>query len=283
MSNIRTTRVPVGASSLHLVEAGDPDAPPFLFLHGWPESSRAWQPLMTVAAGRIRAIAVDLPGIGESAGVKTDGTKAQIAEVVHQVIEALELRDLTLVGHDVGGMVVHSYLRRYRNLTRAVIMNVVIPGLGPWEEVLRNPYIWHFAFHSVRDLPERLVAGRQADYFAFFYDYLTTSRTAIPAAAREAYSSAYASEEALRAGFDWYRAFPRDAEANREGARVAVPLLYVRGEKEGGRIEDYVKGFTDSGVEYVSSRLIPGVGHFPHEEAPLETWQALAEFAGIAL
>jgi pimeloyl-ACP methyl ester carboxylesterase len=283
MSNIRTTRVPVGASSLHLVEAGDPDAPPFLFLHGWPESSRAWQPLMTVAAGRIRAIAVDLPGIGESAGVKTDGTTAQIAEVVHQVIEALELRDLTLVGHDVGGMVVHSYLRRYRNLTRAVIMNVVIPGLGPWEEVLRNPYIWHFAFHSVRDLPERLVAGRQADYFAFFYDYLTTSRTAIPAAAREAYSSAYASEEALRAGFDWYRAFPRDAEANREGARVAVPLLYVRGEKEGGRIEDYVKGFTDSGVEYVSSRLIPGVGHFPHEEAPLETWQALAEFAGIAL
>jgi pimeloyl-ACP methyl ester carboxylesterase len=283
MSNIRTTRVPVGASSLHLVEAGDPDAPPFLFLHGWPESSRAWQPLMTVAAGRIRAIAVDLPGIGESAGVKTDGTTAQIAEVVHQVIEALELRDLTLVGHDVGGMVVHSYLRRYRNLTRAVIMNVVIPGLGPWEEVLRNPYIWHFAFHSVRDLPERLVAGRQADYFAFFYDYLTTSRTAIPAAAREAYSCAYASEEALRAGFDWYRAFPRDAEANREGARVAVPLLYVRGEKEGGRIEDYVKGFTDSGVEYVSSRLIPGVGHFPHEEAPLETWQALAEFAGIAL
>ena len=50
------------------------------------------------------------------------------------------------------------------------MMDVVVPGLGPWEQVIRNPYLWHFAFHSIPALPERLVQGHQAEYFGYFYD-----------------------------------------------------------------------------------------------------------------
>ena len=65
------------------------------------------------------------------------------------------MTDVTLAGHDAGGQIVYAYLHAYpEDLARAVIMNVAIPGLDPWDEVKRNPHIWHFAFHAVPELPE---------------------------------------------------------------------------------------------------------------------------------
>jgi pimeloyl-ACP methyl ester carboxylesterase len=160
----RHRQVAVGASSLHVVEGGDPEAAPFLFLHGWPESWRTWEPVMEMASRTALSVAIDLPGVGESTGDPTDGSKRQLAETVHQLVAALGLRDLTLVGHDAGGMVAYAYLRAFRDLRRAVIMDTVIPGVNPWDEVLRNPYLWHFAMHQIPELPERLVQGHQREY-----------------------------------------------------------------------------------------------------------------------
>src|SRR5262249_55959894 len=87
--DLRHRRLPVGRSSLHIVEAGDADAQPFVFLHGWPESSRTWHELMALGAGRVHAVAVDLPGIGGSAGAATGGSKAEMAAVVHALVADL--------------------------------------------------------------------------------------------------------------------------------------------------------------------------------------------------
>jgi hypothetical protein len=43
-------------------------------------------------------------------------------------------------------------------------MNVVVPGVDHWSEVKRNPNIWHFAFHAVPELPEKLVQGKEAGF-----------------------------------------------------------------------------------------------------------------------
>ena len=40
-------------------------------------------------------------------------------------------------------------------------MNTVVPGLGPWEDLLANPRVWHFALHQIPGLPETLVSGRE--------------------------------------------------------------------------------------------------------------------------
>src|ERR1700691_4480710 len=105
----RHSQVMVAGSSLHVVELGDPEADPFLFLHGWPESWHSWRQVMAVASQQVRAIAIDLPGIGESTGDPTDGHQRQLAAVVHGLVETMELRNLTLVGQDVGGMVTYAY------------------------------------------------------------------------------------------------------------------------------------------------------------------------------
>jgi pimeloyl-ACP methyl ester carboxylesterase len=266
------------------VEAGDPDGLPFLFLHGWPESWQSWRHLMTGAARQARPVAIDLPGIGESSGAATDGSKRQLAAVVHELISTMGLQGVTLVGQDVGGMVAYAYVRAYRDLARAVIMDVVLPGVDPWEEVLRNPYLWHFAMHMIPALPERLVQGRQEEYFGYFYDVLSHDKRRIGADARAAYANAYATDSALTAGFNWYRTLYRDAADNRQAAAgppVSTPLLYLRGQHESGNIEMYVRGLQAAGVMHVEQALVPDAGHFTQEEAPEQTWHLIAKFAGL--
>jgi pimeloyl-ACP methyl ester carboxylesterase len=283
-ARFRHSQVAVAGSSLHVVELGDPEAVPFLFLHGWPESWRSWSQVMRLASRQVRAIAIDLPGIGESTGNPTDGSKRQIAATVHTLVESMGLRDLTLVGQDVGGMVTYSYLREFPDLKQAVIMDVVIPGVDPWDQVLHNPYLWHFAFHSIPKLPERLVQGRQGEYFDYFYDAISADPTQITGEARAAYAQAYATDSALTAGFNWYRTFPQDAEANQGAsshAQVTTPLLYLRGEREGGEISDYLDGFRSVGLARVDHALVPNAGHFTQEEAPEHTRRLIAEFTGI--
>jgi hypothetical protein len=50
--------------------------------------------------------------------------------------------------------------------------------------VLANPYIWHFAFHAIPGLPERLVQGNQRAYFDYFFDADGYPRAAITISSR---------------------------------------------------------------------------------------------------
>jgi pimeloyl-ACP methyl ester carboxylesterase len=285
VTGVRHHHVTVGEHRVHVAETGDPDGLPFLFLHGWPESWRAWDSVLALAGAQGRALAIDLPGVGESTG-PSDGTTGDLARIVHEVAVALGLRSLTLVGHDIGAMVAYSYLRRYHDVERVVIMDIVLPGVDPWEEFLRQPFLWHFAFHTVPDLPEHLVQGRQGEYFRYFYEVLAARPEAISDAARRDYADAYAADGALAASFAWYRAFTRDAAENRlltAGPPVRTPVLYLRGDKErGGDITGYAEGLRRAGVTNLDYATVPGCGHFPHEEAPGLLWDRIATFAGLA-
>ena len=277
MSN--THDVAVGDLVLHVAEAGDPAGRPYLFLHGWPESWRTWTGVMDAAGPGVRLVAIDLPGIGESAGSVPGGAKTRIADVVHGLVEKLGLADLTLVGHDAGGMVAYAYLRKYE-AARVVIMNTVIPGVEPWTDVVANPYIWHFGLHAVPSLPEALVRGRQAEYFDYFYDVLSPDPSRITAESRRAHAAAYRDDAALTAGFDLYRGFAQDVRDNAafaEGPPTDTPLLYLRGAAEGGDIAAYERGLRDAGVRNVTTAVLPDTGHFAQEEIPALVWQAIRD------
>ena len=225
---------------------------------------------------------IDGSGIDGSGIDGITGSKAGIASLVHGLIGALGLTDVTLVGHDIGGMVAYAALRAFPGLSRVVIMDVPIPGVDPWDEFVRAPFLWHFALHAVPDLPELLVTGRQPAYFDYFYDLLSAGGSVPAREVREEQAGAYASPAALTAGFDWYRAFGQDVTDNQRAAAgppVPTPLLYLRGGAErGGPIDGYVAGLRRAGVTDVRPGVIEGAGHFPHQEAPSATWLAIAAF-----
>src|SRR5512138_355504 len=144
-SSLTHKMIPVGDRALHVVEAGLDHADTIIFLHGWPEDWSEWQRIMGQAAGTHHVVAFDLPGIGKSRGVPSGGEKSAIAEIIHDAIRVMDLRNPTVAGHDVGAMVAYAYLRKFSSeIKAAVMMSSVIPGIEPWTKVISNPYIWHF-------------------------------------------------------------------------------------------------------------------------------------------
>ena len=87
---------------------------------------------------------------------------------------------------------------------------------------------------------------------------------------------------ALRAGFEWYRAFDQDVKDNREAASrpVDTPVLYVRGVGggDGGDIHAYIHGLRDAGLRHVRGEAIEGSGHFVPTEQPERVAAALLQF-----
>ncbi|TGU96592.1 alpha/beta hydrolase [Mesorhizobium sp. M00.F.Ca.ET.151.01.1.1] len=278
---MQTSTIEIEGLSIATREAGPAGAPAFLLLHGWPQSSYAFERVAGRLAADYRVVAPDLPCIGGSQGVPEAGDKRTLARLMRGVAETCGLRQLVAAGHDVGGQIVFALLSDHPEiLSGAAIMDVVIPGVAPWEKVIRNPQIWHFAFHAIPALPETLVSGHQSAYFDFFFNVLSKDRASIPDDAREIYAKAYSRPESLQAGFDWYRAFPEDAKANaaRPAKPIAVPVLYLRGAAESGDIGDYVDGLRAAGLSNVEGDLIADSGHFVADENPEALAARLARF-----
>jgi pimeloyl-ACP methyl ester carboxylesterase len=278
MAKIFTQSIDSGRLTIGIRTAGRVDRPGLVLLHGWPQCASAFDSVLEILGEEFFAVAPDLPGVGSSHGLPQSGEKTAIVPHVWRVIEATGARDAILVGHDVGGMVAFACFRAFgERLAGGAILNTVVPGIDPWDKVLADPRIWHFAFHAIPDLPEALVGGQERRYFDYFFDVLAGPPRRIGDAARETYTAAYKRAEALKAGFDWYRGMADDAKANARGGPLPMPLLCVRGDHDPNDIEAYLAGFHTAGVTDAVSKIIPG-GHFSADEAPEALAEALREF-----
>jgi pimeloyl-ACP methyl ester carboxylesterase len=100
--------VKVDGLSIFYREAGATDAPHLLLLHGFPSSSRMFEPLLTRLAGRLHMIAPDYPGFGHSDAPALEEfpyTFDNIAVVMDHFTEKLNLTRYTLYMQDYGGPV----------------------------------------------------------------------------------------------------------------------------------------------------------------------------------
>jgi pimeloyl-ACP methyl ester carboxylesterase len=87
--------------------------PPIVFVHGWPLSHRMFENQMLFLADRgFRAIGIDLRGFGESAKPWDGNDYDTWARDTGKVIEALDLRDVTLAGFSMGGAIAMHYASR---------------------------------------------------------------------------------------------------------------------------------------------------------------------------
>ena len=283
-SAFRRRQIAIDRTLIHVVERGTAGRPAALFLHGWPQDWSSFEKVMLAMGDSRHLVAIDLPGIGLSEGSLPSNDKRSIARCVKGVIEALDLSDVTLIGHDAGAQVVFAYLHAFPDeMSRAVMMNIVVPGVEPWSQVVRNPKIWHFGFHAVRELPELLVSGHESRYFDYFFNVLSARRDGVSATARAAYAGAYQRPLALHTGFEWYRAFEQDERHNHQlhERRVRTPVLYLRGQRETGSMEDYLRGLRAAGLEDLRGALVADSGHYAADEQPRAVADAIGRFIGL--
>jgi pimeloyl-ACP methyl ester carboxylesterase len=271
----------VGGLTLACRKAGRSSDPCLVLLHGWPQTGLAWEGVLPELGKDNYVLAFDLPAVGDSKGAPHSAEKAEIADIVLKGAEAAGGKSIIVVGYDVGGMIAFACARDHgARIEGAVVMNTVVPGVDPWTKILSDPRIWHFAFHQIPELPETLVAGHERTYFDFFYNVMASDPKRLPDARRDAYAQGYARREALRAGFDWYRTMPKDAEHNAKRVEIETPMLYLRGDAgaAGKVVDEYVAGLKNAGVANLDSGVLPNSGEYAPEEAPGALVEALRRF-----
>ncbi len=265
---------------MHHYLDGPEDGRPLVLLHGWPHTGwhfRRTLPLF--AAAGYRVVAPDYRGAGYSsrprgdldAGTRRGGyDKWSMAEDIHELVHTqLGLpAPATVLGHDIGSMVATAYAFRYRADTRALICGEAPqPGTTVFEEFKDNVLLFHFTFHSVLDLPEALVAGRERLYFQHFVSRVSHAPELIDI---EHSVAAFRRPGALRAGFDLYRALPQDVadirQAIAEGGKLTMPVLGTAGHLS--PLADHTARMTAEIAADPQVTIIPESGHWIAEENP---------------
>jgi pimeloyl-ACP methyl ester carboxylesterase/quercetin dioxygenase-like cupin family protein len=274
-AGFRTQDIASNGTTLHVRVGGS--GPAVVLLHGYGETGDMWAPLAAELARDHTVLVPDLRGMGLSATALDGFGKKNQAEDIAGVMDALHVDRADVVAHDIGNMVAFAFAMSHPGRTaRLVVMDAPVPGVGPWDEILKNPLLWHFRFGGP-DM-ERLVAGRERIYLDRFWNEFSADPAHFPEAARRHYATLYAQPGRMHAGFRQFAAFDQDAIDNRAAlanGRLQMPLLAVGGDHSFGATMAFVMRFA---ADDVRQAVISGAGHWLMEEQPAATVAAIRAF-----
>ena len=262
-------QVTTNGATIHVRSGGA--GPAVVLLHGYGETGDMWAPLAADLARDHTVIVPDLRGLGLSSKPAGGFDKKTQAEDVEGVLVALGAGRVDVVAHDIGNMVAFQFAARHpERLRRLVLIDAPVPGVGPWEEILKNPLLWHFRFGGP-DM-ERLVAGRERIYLDRFWNEFSATPASFTEPARVHYAALYALPGAMHSGFAQFAAFDQDAVDNRAflaaSGKLKLPILALGGEKSFGPMMATVMR---AGGEDVNEGIVPDSGHWIMEENPRAT------------
>ena len=281
VTNEAAAQIPVSRSAevngvrLNYLIAGKGD--PVVLLHGYAETSHMWRPLFPGLVRNHTVIAPDLRGFGQSSAPEGGYTKKEMAQDIHALVKSLGYTRVKIVGHDIGLMVAYAYAAQYpAEVDRIVLMDAFLPGVGDWKSVWLLRDLWHFHFYG--KTPLALVTGRERIYLEHFWnDFAANPAKSVPERDRKFYAKAYARPGRMRAGFEVFRAFEKDADdfAGLAKTKLPMPMLVLSGEKAGGTFLIEQGKLVATDVEGV---IIKGSGHWLMEEAPGQVIPQLVDF-----
>jgi non-heme chloroperoxidase len=138
---------------------------PVVLIHGFPLSGRAWerQERALLAQGH-RVITYDRRGFGKSSQPSTGYDYNTFAADLDKLITALDLRDVALAGHSMGGGEIARYLGYYG--TKRVRRAAIVSGVPPY--LLKTPETPQGVPQEVFD---QIAAALTADRFAYFTEW----------------------------------------------------------------------------------------------------------------
>ena len=265
-----------GGVPLRVVEAGNPDGPAILFIHGMAQSTLSFDRQINSDLGkRFRLVAFDLRGHGGSAkpwqASDYAGSKVWAADVA-AVIETMNLQDVTIVGWSFGGYVAVSYLRHYGdervralNLvgTSAGLVDIQPPKSSSVDEVTGNSD--SVARRSSMDIATRIAAMDEMPE-------LLTAQPMLPADRAAAFHSGLMLPAYVLRLFD---ALPLDNKDLPE--RLTLPVLISMGDLDIGMDVPSARRL-DAALPNSTLSLFEGVGHFPAYECADRYNDELASF-----
>lgn len=252
--------------------------PAVLLLHGFGDTGDMWAPLAEILVKDHTVIVPDLRGMGLSTHQDGGYEKTAQARDLAGILDKLGVQDVALVTHDIGNMVGYALTALYPSrVTRWVVMDAPLPGIGHWDDQLKNPKVWHFNFRGP-DV-ERLVAGRERILLDRFYNELSATPASIDEQTRDHYAMLYARPGAIHDAFSGqFAAFAQDAIDNQKlvsQGKLKLPVLAIGGDHSYGAHLATEIGFAASNVR---TAVINNSGHWIMEEQPQQAIAIIVPF-----
>lgn len=272
--SFHTQNIAVEGATLHVRVGGS--GPAVVLIHGFGDTGDMWAPLAAELSKDHTVVVPDLRGLGLSSIPAGGYDKKTQAGDIRAVLEKLGIQRSVVIGHDIGTMVAYAYAARYPDLTeRLVVMDAPVPGIPPWNDIVRSPMLWHFDFGGPD--AERLVAGRERIYLDRFWNEFAGDPKKVDEATRQHYAKLYARPGTMHAAFAQFRAIRQDAQDNEasNATRLTMPVLAIGGEKSFGANEALVMR---NAANQVTEVVVAGAGHWLMEEAPTQTIAAVTAF-----
>ena len=263
-----------------LVRVGG-SGPPCLLLHGYPETGETWRHVVPALLPHRTVHVPDLRGWGGSARPGIGPYSGRVlVEDVQAMIDALDLAPVDLVGHDWGaGTAMAILLSRPELVRRAVNLNI------GYRRFVRSA-AKHFFFFNLPVLPEIALRLANDAFVRFLFRWWAVKHEAFSEEMLRFYAAAHARPGAREATLGYYRSLRPFRRRHRfkppPGApagplRLPVPLRVIWGEADPVSPMQNARWMMED-LEGVDLVTIPGVGHFPQEEAPEETARLIREW-----
>ena len=227
----------IGGLSLQVAEAGPPDGPLTILLHGFPDVWQGWRgQIGPLADLGLRVLAPNQRGYGESS--KPHGASSyELDLLVDDVVKLAESEGRStfrVVGHDWGGVVAWRAAARYPDrVERAAILNAPHPGVMKrflWKrpaQIFRSSYI---GFFQIPKLPEAFLRTNDFQMLFAMLDW-GGQPGSFDERDRAWLRQAWSQPGALTGMLNWYRALRSRSQAF-EPTRVRAPILLLWGERD---------------------------------------------------
>ena len=270
-------------AAFHVARTGT--GPALLLLHGWPEFWLTWEPVMARLADRFTLVAPDLRGFGDSDQPDGPFGPSEHAADMLALLDALDLAQVGVVGHDVGGAVMLALARAVpQRFSGLFFFDFVYPGIGArMAEPGRLNTIWYQSFNQMEMAPAIVGATRESCrlYIGHFLKAWAHRKDAFDEVI-EAFTDNFLKPGNLAGGFAHYLAAHAGRIQMMRGeaprlARIDVPACVRWAEHD----PLFPYAWTDRlGETFTQLDLarFAGVGHFPHREDPDRAAAEIAAF-----
>lgn len=250
--------------------------PAVLLIHGFGDTGDMWNGLAAKLSKTHTVIVPDLRGMGLSSHPAGGYDKRTQAGDMRAVLTDLGVDHAQVVGHDIGNMVAYAYAKAYPDKTDTLtVMDAPVPGVPPWDEVIKNPLLWHFNFYGPDE--ERLVAGRERIFLDRFYNEFGGDPSRITEATRQHYAKLYAMPGTMHSSLEQFHAFVQDAKDNETtlSTKLTMPVLAIGAAKSFGSLQ---ATSMRNAATNVTEGVVPDSGHWIMDENPDYAIKLLTDF-----
>ncbi|MBK9452184.1 MAG: alpha/beta fold hydrolase [Bacteroidetes bacterium] len=266
----------IGPHRMHYVDEGS--GPTILFVHGTPTWSFLYRKQIQALSKHFRCVAMDHIGFGLSdKPEQADYSPEWHSQNLEKLVEALQLKEITLVVHDFGGPIGLSFaIRRPERISKVVLLNTFLwetasnPAARKVDKIVRSA-LGRFLYLRMNASPKLLLRS------AF------TDKRKLTKAIHRHYTDVFPNKssrfgllkmaENLVGSSDWY-----DRQWQQLDRIASKPFLIVWGMKDSFIGPDYLKIWEDKLSNVKDVIRLPEAGHFVQEEAAGELTHAVEQF-----